>query len=136
MNECDNKEHDEERPHPLEPSSQDDAIVVLNGEVSQLGNCRVSRRSGIDDKRSDENHRTEGPAERGENPGLAWGHWTTLSRSRTRNGQARQEYCQRAAELVILSRESIDNDGPQLACQSPNLLILQWVGTISAARTA
>jgi hypothetical protein len=42
----------------------------------------------------------------------------------------------RAAELVILSRERIDNVGPLSACQSPDFLILQVVGTISAVRTA
>ena len=42
----------------------------------------------------------------------------------------------RAAELVILSRKRIDNDGPKSACQSANFQMTQWVRTISAARTA
>jgi hypothetical protein len=40
------------------------------------------------------------------------------------------------AELVILSRKRIDNDGPKSACQSANFQTAQWARTISAARTA
>src|SRR5262249_17875602 len=43
--------------------------------------------------------------------------------------------CAHAAELVILSRKRIDNDGPKSACQSANFPMTQWVRTISAART-
>ncbi len=40
------------------------------------------------------------------------------------------------AELVILSRKQIDNDGPRWACQSANFQMTQLVRAISAARTA
>src|SRR4051794_21956808 len=35
------------------------------------------------------------------------------------------------AELVILSRKRIDNNGPESACQSANFQMAQWVRTIS-----
>src|SRR5262245_1183311 len=40
------------------------------------------------------------------------------------------------AELVILSRNRIDHDGPKSACQSANFPMTQWVRMISSVRTA
>jgi hypothetical protein len=48
--------------------------MVLDGEIAQLSRGIASRRRWVHDKRRDENHGADDPAERGQNTGLSSGY--------------------------------------------------------------
>ena len=53
MNERQGEDHDQERTHSLEPTSQNYGVVVPLSELDQLSDARIGRRSWIHEEGAD-----------------------------------------------------------------------------------